>query len=382
MDRPVAVVTGVGPGTGSAIVRRLAAGGYDVAMLARNRERLASLEKRCSARQGLRLRRLGRSRRSRPRLPPCGATWARRRSWCTTPWAERGAPSRTSIPQILNRNFQVNTMAPAAPRAAAGAGHGRARLGRDRRDRQHLRPARTRQLRRLRADQGGPAHPRRGDGARPWPQGRPCRLHRDRRRHRSRLDARALSRRDPTASSSSPRPSPTRSGTSCSRTGAPGRSTSRSARSARNGERDGRLAHLLLPAQPPDLEGDDRRTPQWRRPRGARRQALRAHGLAVGLRREAALGGREGRLRLGGARRPRRLQGRQLDQDRCVPVGASLRHRAGGLQSRRHDRHLRIQQHHAGGGEAGRGPLAALRPRSLRGVPHRQLPRCQPGLRA
>jgi short-subunit dehydrogenase len=44
MTRPVAVVTGVGPGTGSAIVRRLSAGGYAVAMLARNRERLASLE--------------------------------------------------------------------------------------------------------------------------------------------------------------------------------------------------------------------------------------------------------------------------------------------------------------------------------------------------
>ena len=45
MDRPVAVVTGVGPGTGSAIVRRLAAGGYAVAMLARSRGRLAALEK-------------------------------------------------------------------------------------------------------------------------------------------------------------------------------------------------------------------------------------------------------------------------------------------------------------------------------------------------
>lgn len=44
MSRPVAVVTGVGPGTGGAIVRRLAAGGYDVAMLARDRERLASFE--------------------------------------------------------------------------------------------------------------------------------------------------------------------------------------------------------------------------------------------------------------------------------------------------------------------------------------------------
>jgi NADP-dependent 3-hydroxy acid dehydrogenase YdfG len=44
MSRPVAVVTGVGPGTGSAIVRRLAASGYAVAMLARNRERLSNLE--------------------------------------------------------------------------------------------------------------------------------------------------------------------------------------------------------------------------------------------------------------------------------------------------------------------------------------------------
>jgi NAD(P)-dependent dehydrogenase (short-subunit alcohol dehydrogenase family) len=44
MSRPLALVTGVGPGTGGAIVRRLSAGGYDVAMLARNAERLAALE--------------------------------------------------------------------------------------------------------------------------------------------------------------------------------------------------------------------------------------------------------------------------------------------------------------------------------------------------
>lgn len=41
--RPVALVTGVGPGTGAAITRRLAAGGYAVAMLARNAERLTTL---------------------------------------------------------------------------------------------------------------------------------------------------------------------------------------------------------------------------------------------------------------------------------------------------------------------------------------------------
>jgi NAD(P)-dependent dehydrogenase (short-subunit alcohol dehydrogenase family) len=42
---PVAVVTGVGPGTGAAIARRFARGGYAVAMLARDRDRLAALER-------------------------------------------------------------------------------------------------------------------------------------------------------------------------------------------------------------------------------------------------------------------------------------------------------------------------------------------------
>src|SRR5215212_6050206 len=40
----VAFVTGVGPGTGAAIARRLGSGGYRVAMLARDGDRLASLE--------------------------------------------------------------------------------------------------------------------------------------------------------------------------------------------------------------------------------------------------------------------------------------------------------------------------------------------------
>jgi NAD(P)-dependent dehydrogenase (short-subunit alcohol dehydrogenase family) len=38
--KPLAVITGVGPGTGSALVRRFHEGGYRVAMLARNAERL------------------------------------------------------------------------------------------------------------------------------------------------------------------------------------------------------------------------------------------------------------------------------------------------------------------------------------------------------
>lgn len=40
----VALITGVGPGTGAAIARRFAGGGYPVAMLARTRSRLDALE--------------------------------------------------------------------------------------------------------------------------------------------------------------------------------------------------------------------------------------------------------------------------------------------------------------------------------------------------
>ena len=43
MTKPVCVISGVGPGTGSALVRRFVAGGYSVAMLARNAGRLDAL---------------------------------------------------------------------------------------------------------------------------------------------------------------------------------------------------------------------------------------------------------------------------------------------------------------------------------------------------
>ncbi|WP_425930189.1 SDR family NAD(P)-dependent oxidoreductase [Pseudomonas sp. NyZ201] len=42
--KKLAIVTGVGPGTGASIVRRLVADGYRVAMLARNADRLAALQ--------------------------------------------------------------------------------------------------------------------------------------------------------------------------------------------------------------------------------------------------------------------------------------------------------------------------------------------------
>ena len=45
MTGPVCVISGVGPGTGSALARRFARGDYRVAMLARNAERLSGLER-------------------------------------------------------------------------------------------------------------------------------------------------------------------------------------------------------------------------------------------------------------------------------------------------------------------------------------------------
>lgn len=44
ITKPLALVTGVGPGTGTAVVRRFAQAGYRVAMLARDADRLAALE--------------------------------------------------------------------------------------------------------------------------------------------------------------------------------------------------------------------------------------------------------------------------------------------------------------------------------------------------
>jgi len=43
--KPLAIVTGVGPGTGSSLVKRFHDGGYQVAMLARNQQRLEALER-------------------------------------------------------------------------------------------------------------------------------------------------------------------------------------------------------------------------------------------------------------------------------------------------------------------------------------------------
>jgi len=107
---PVAVVTGVGPGTGAAIARRFAYGGYAVAMLARDRNRLTLLEQEISY----------------ARAYPCDVTdEAQLDTTIEAIHAELGTPKvliHNAVggafgnfmeidPQVLNRNFQVNTMA-------------------------------------------------------------------------------------------------------------------------------------------------------------------------------------------------------------------------------------------------------------------------------
>tara|TARA_R110000868_G_scaffold58047_1_gene179054 strand:+ start:1565 stop:2278 length:714 start_codon:yes stop_codon:yes gene_type:complete len=107
--KPVALITGVGPGTGSALARRFAAAGYAVAMLARDATRLSDLE---------------------AELPDAKAYLcdvadeAQVDATITRVRAEMGHPEvliHNAVgggwgtfldikPELLNRNFQVNTM--------------------------------------------------------------------------------------------------------------------------------------------------------------------------------------------------------------------------------------------------------------------------------
>jgi NAD(P)-dependent dehydrogenase (short-subunit alcohol dehydrogenase family) len=107
---PVAVVTGVGPGTGAAIARRFAHGGYAVAMLARNGERLTQLENETPGTHAYACDVTDEGQ--------LDATLAAIRTDLGSPKvlihnAVGGAfGSFMEIdPQVLNRNFQVNTMA-------------------------------------------------------------------------------------------------------------------------------------------------------------------------------------------------------------------------------------------------------------------------------
>ena len=110
MSDEVCLITGVGPGTGSALARRFAEGGYRVAMLARDAERLAALEKELPGARGF----------------PCDVSDESALAVTYETLASAmGAPAvlihnavggafgdfLSIDPQVLQRNFQVNTMA-------------------------------------------------------------------------------------------------------------------------------------------------------------------------------------------------------------------------------------------------------------------------------
>ncbi|HKN15225.1 MAG TPA: SDR family NAD(P)-dependent oxidoreductase [Candidatus Binatus sp.] len=195
MDKknPVAVVTGVGPGTGAAISRRFARGGYAVAMLARNRERLAALERDIDNAHAYQ----------------CDVTdEAQLDATIDAIRAELGAPKvlvHNAVggafgnfmeidPKVLTQNFQVNTMAllylalrlaPAMVAAGERCYH---------RQRQYLGSSRQGQLCRVRADQGRAKDPRGIHRPRAGTQRRARSLFTDRRRYRPGVDAQAFSR--------------------------------------------------------------------------------------------------------------------------------------------------------------------------------------------
>ena len=128
MTEPVCLITGVGDGTGAALVRRFAQGGYRVAMIARNADRLAALEAEVAGARGF-VCDIG-------DLDALLATVERVRAQMGTPAVlVHNAVAHTfdtfldADPRDLERNFRVNTtallyLARALAPAMIEAGHG------------------------------------------------------------------------------------------------------------------------------------------------------------------------------------------------------------------------------------------------------------------
>ena len=104
MAAKVCVVAGVGPGTGAALSRRFAAGGYRVAMLARDARAPRRARARDRGQPRLRRRRHRRGRRAGRRRRASRRARARRACSSTTPSAATSASSSTSTPEALERD--------------------------------------------------------------------------------------------------------------------------------------------------------------------------------------------------------------------------------------------------------------------------------------
>src|ERR1700691_4917035 len=109
MTAPVCLISGVGPGTGSALAKRFSEGGYRVALLARSEERLAALEKQLSNAKGYRC-----DVSDGGEIDAVASTVEQHlgNPGVVIHHAVGGAfgTFREIDPSILNRNFQVNTM--------------------------------------------------------------------------------------------------------------------------------------------------------------------------------------------------------------------------------------------------------------------------------
>jgi NAD(P)-dependent dehydrogenase (short-subunit alcohol dehydrogenase family) len=109
-EKPVALITGVGPGTGAALARRFSSGGYRVAMLARNAERLSALEAElpgakayiCDVADEKQIEATIAAVRTDMGKPDVLIHNAVGGGWGTF---------LDIKPEMLNRNFQINTMA-------------------------------------------------------------------------------------------------------------------------------------------------------------------------------------------------------------------------------------------------------------------------------
>lgn len=108
--KPLAVISGVGPGTGSALVRRFQRGGYRVAMLARRADRLQALTQECPDAVAV----------------PCDVSDANALATSLAHITDTAGPPQVVVhnavggafgnfldidPAVLNANFQVNVMA-------------------------------------------------------------------------------------------------------------------------------------------------------------------------------------------------------------------------------------------------------------------------------
>ena len=109
-DQDVCVITGVGPGTGSALARRFAKGGYRVALIARNEDRLRDLQAELHGSKGYRCD-VADPKQVEAVLDEIENDFGQPSILIHNAVGGAFGSFLEIDPDVLNRNFQVNTMA-------------------------------------------------------------------------------------------------------------------------------------------------------------------------------------------------------------------------------------------------------------------------------